>query len=81
MYALQDYIGEDNLNAVLRDYVHDVAFQNPPYTNSMELIDRLRKIVPPEYAYIIPDMFESITLYENRALSATYKFGRTGSSR
>jgi ABC-2 type transport system permease protein len=72
-YALQDYVGEDKLNAVLHDYVHDVAFQNPPYTISTELIDRLRKIVPPELAYIVPDMFESITLYENRALSATYK--------
>jgi ABC-2 type transport system permease protein len=72
-YALQDYVGEDKVNAVLHDYVRDVAFQNPPYTNSAELLDRLRKIVPPELAYIIPDMFETITLYENRALSATYK--------
>jgi len=72
-YALQDYVGEDKLNAVLRDFVQAVAYQNPPYTNSVELIDRIRKIVPPEFAYIIPDMFESITLYENRALSATYK--------
>ncbi len=39
----------------------------------MELIDRLRKIVPPELSYIIDDMFETITLYENRALSATYR--------
>jgi aminopeptidase N len=72
-YALQDYVGEDKLNAVLHEFVQAVAFQNPPYTNSLELIDRIRKIVPPEFAYIIPDMFESITLYENRALSATYK--------
>jgi aminopeptidase N len=72
-YALQDYVGEDKLNAVLHDFVQAVAFQNPPYTNSLELIDRIKKIVPPELAYIIPDMFENITLYENRALSATYK--------
>ncbi len=72
-YALQDYVGEDKLNQVLHEYVQAVAFQNPPYTTSVELIDRIRKIVPPELAYITPDMFESITLYENRALSATYK--------
>ncbi len=72
-YALQDYAGEDNVNRALHDYVQAVAYQDPPYTNSVELIDRLRKIVPPEYAYIIHDMFETITLYENRALSATYK--------
>ena len=71
-YALQDYAGEENVNRALHDYVAAVAFQNPPYTISTDLIDRLRKIVPPQYGYIIPDMFESITLYENRALSATY---------
>ena len=72
-YALQDYAGEENVNRALHDYVQAVAFQNPPYTISTELIDRLRQIVPQQYAYIIPDMFESITLYENRALSATYR--------
>jgi aminopeptidase N len=72
-YALQDYIGEDKVNQVLHDYVKDVAFQNPPYTNAAELVERLRKVVPPEYAYLIHDLFETITLYENRALSATYR--------
>jgi hypothetical protein len=70
-YALQDYIGEDKVNQVLRDYVKDVAFQNPPYTNAAELVERFRKAVPPEYAYIVQDMFETITLYDNRAISAT----------
>jgi len=70
---LQDYAGEENVNRALHDYVQAVAFQNPPYTISTELIDRLRKVVPPQYVYIIPDMFESITLYENRAIAATYR--------
>ncbi len=72
-YALQDYIGEDTVNKVLHDYVQAVAFQNPPYTNAAELVERFRKVVPPQYAYLIHDMFETITLYENRALSATYR--------
>ncbi len=72
-YALQDYVGEENVNHVLRDYVRTVAYQNPPYTSSVELIDRLKRIVPPNFSYIMGDMFESITLYENRALSASYR--------
>jgi hypothetical protein len=72
-YALQDYAGEDNVNRALREYLQSVAYQNPPYTISTELLDRLRKIVPDKYAYIIDDMFESITLYENRAVSATWQ--------
>jgi ABC-2 type transport system permease protein len=72
-YALQDYVGEEKVNQVLHDYVQAVAFQAPPYTNAAELVERFRKIVPPEYAYLIHDMFETIILYENRALSATYR--------
>ncbi len=72
-YALQDYAGEENVNRALHDYVQAVAYQDPPYTNAVELVERLRRIVPPQYAYIVDDMFESITLYENRALSATYR--------
>ncbi len=77
-YALQDYAGEENVNRALHDYVQAVAYQDPPYTNAVELIDRLRKIVPAQYAYIVDDMFESITLYENRALSASYRATQDG---
>jgi len=72
-YALQDYIGEDNVNRALRDYVNAVGFQDPPYTTALELEERLRAVTPPEWRYLIDDMFDSITLYENRAISATYR--------
>jgi hypothetical protein len=72
-YALQDYAGEEKVNQALREYLQAVKYQEPPYTFSTELLDRLRRIVPPEFGYLIRDMFESITLYENRAVSATYR--------
>ena len=50
-YALQDYVGEDNINRALRDYVQAVAYQEPPYTFSPELVSRLRAVVPPPYLY------------------------------
>ncbi len=36
-------------------------------------MERFRKVTPSQYAYLIHDLFESITLYENRALSASYR--------
>ncbi len=72
-YALQDYAGEEIINRALHEYVQAVGYQEPPYTYSPELISRLRAVMPPQYAYVIGDMLESITLYENRALSATAK--------
>ncbi|MEO6882748.1 MAG: M1 family aminopeptidase, partial [Bacteroidia bacterium] len=72
MYALQDYIGEDTLNSALRKYIHKVAFQYPPYTNSLQFLTFLNKAVPDSLKYIVNDMFMKITLYENKTVSATY---------
>src|SRR6185436_15089394 len=73
MYALQDAIGEDAVNRALASYIRKVAYQEPPYTTSRELIAELRAVTPPEHQALIADLFETITLWENRALSATYK--------
>ncbi|MCZ6918358.1 MAG: M1 family aminopeptidase [Gemmatimonadetes bacterium] len=73
MYALRDYIGEETLNAALARYVDDVAFQGPPYTNSREFVSYLREATPDSLQYVIEDMFETITLYDNRATDAVYR--------
>jgi len=72
-YALQDYIGEENLNRALRTYLQSVAYQEPPYTTALELEARLREATPPEYPHLIDDMFDSIVLYENSAVEAKYR--------
>ncbi|HTZ97583.1 MAG TPA: M1 family aminopeptidase [Terriglobales bacterium] len=72
MYALQDYIGEDNVNKGLQELIKEFAFKGPPYPVSLDLIRCLKMYTPPEYQYLYDDMFENITLYDNRAMSATY---------
>ena len=72
MYALQDYIGEENVNRALASYIRKVAYKGPPYTTSRDLLAEFRAVTPPEYQYLIEDLFETITIYENRAISATY---------
>jgi ABC-2 type transport system permease protein len=72
-YALQEYIGEAALNRALRDYIAQVGFQEPPYTISLELYEHLKRATPDKYKYLLADMFEKITLYDNRALTATVR--------
>lgn len=72
MYALKDYIGEDTLNAALRKYVQKVAFQEPPYTTSLEFVSCLKAATPDSLKYIINDMFETITLFENKTTKCSY---------
>jgi len=71
MYALADYIGEENVNRAIRTYRDRWAFKGPPYSNTVDLITEIRAVTPPQLQYVIDDLFDSITLYDNRAQSAT----------
>jgi len=71
MYALADYIGEDKVNQALSSYIKEVKYQEPPYTTSLDLVRHLRQVTPDSLQYLITDMFERITLYENKVDSVT----------
>jgi ABC-2 type transport system permease protein len=70
MYAVQDYVGEDKVNHALAAFVKKFAFQGPPYPVSTELIEFLKQVTPAEYQYLYDDLWENITLYDNRTKSA-----------
>ena len=80
MYALRDYLGEDVLNAAIRRFRDDVAFTGPPYTTSAHFLDYIRDAVPEDRAGIIEDLFETITLWDNRAVEATVEAAPGGQS-
>jgi hypothetical protein len=73
MYALQVYIGEDAVNAAIKEYRDKVAYQRPPFTNSVEFVGYLRRHTPDSLQYLVTDLFERITLYENKVDSASYR--------
>jgi aminopeptidase N len=73
MYALADYLGEENLNRAIRAYRDEWAFKGPPYSSTTHLLARIRAVTPPDLQYMIDDFFDSITLYDNLAQSATAK--------
>ena len=71
MYALQDAIGEEAVNRALASLVKKWGFKGPPYPLSTDLVAEFRAVTPPEHQGLVTDLFEMITLYENRAISAT----------
>lgn len=73
MYALRDYLGEEVLNQALSNYLMQMRYQEPPYTNAREFVAAIREVTPPDLEYLIEDLFETITLYENRAVAATWR--------
>lgn len=73
MYALQDYITEDSVNMALRRFNKDWAFKETTYPTTKDLIGYFDAVTPDSLKYIIKDMFQTITLFENKTTAASYK--------
>lgn len=73
MNTLENFIGEDSINSALASYIKHVAYQEPPYTTSAELIDHFKQVTPDSLLYLYTDLFEKITFYSNRTDRAEYK--------
>ncbi len=72
MYAMRDYLGEDVLNATIRAYLERYKYQEPPYTTAIDFVNYIRAATPDSLKYIIRDMFETITIYENYVKDLSY---------
>ncbi len=72
MYALKEALGEATLNRALAKFVSTHAFGGPPFPTADDLLAELRALGPAGTARVLEDLFETITLFDNRALEATY---------
>nr|WP_236726949.1 M1 family aminopeptidase [Xanthomonas cannabis] len=69
-YRLREELGEQALNRALQRFLQAKAFQQPPYTTSAELLQAIRAEARPDQQAMITDLFERITFYDNRVVSA-----------
>jgi ABC-2 type transport system permease protein len=72
MYALQDLIGEDRVNHALRGIVEEYGHRDDVFPTSLDVVNAFKDITPDSLQYFITDLFETITLWENKAKSASY---------
>jgi ABC-2 type transport system permease protein len=73
LYAMQDAIGEDQLSKALSKFVGDWRFKGPPYPTSRDLLADIRAVTPADKQYLVHELFETITLFDNRATAASYR--------
>lgn len=73
MYAFQDYIGEDSVNIALQRIIKDWAYREDRYITTDVYLKYFREVTPDSLQYIIEDLFETITLFENRTKEVTYQ--------
>ena len=70
LYGLRDLIGEDSMNAALRDFKNAYAFKSqPPFAGTNDLYRYLQKHVPDSLQYFLTDTWQKITLYDNKMTS------------
>jgi ABC-2 type transport system permease protein len=69
-YRLREEMGEEALNRALKRFLEDKGFQQPPYTNSKELLEYIRAEAPAETQLLITDLFQKIAFYDNRVVDA-----------
>ena len=70
-YALRDYIGEEAMNTALRAFLAKWSLKGPPYPTARDLLAEFQKVTPDSLKYVLTDLFEEMTFYENKADSAT----------
>jgi len=75
LYALQDYITEDSVNIALKRFLQDwnsfdTSKKQYRYATSADLLTYFSKVTPDSLQYLIADLFETVTLYDNKTLAA-----------
>jgi ABC-2 type transport system permease protein len=74
MYLLQDRLGEDRVNAMLRQLIARYRFNPAPYARSSDLVDGFLSLArTPEDRQLVVDQFYRITLYDLKASQATVR--------
>ena len=66
LYALKDYIGEDEMNSALSTFLEQYAFKGPPYPTTRDLIADIRAVAPPQFQEVITDLLQRIVLFDLR---------------
>ncbi len=70
-FALRELIGEAALHRAIRAFLDEGRFTGPPYATTFDLMRHLTAATPDSLRYALTDYFDTITLWDVRADSAT----------
>ncbi|MCE7993484.1 MAG: hypothetical protein HEP71_15965 [Roseivirga sp.] len=68
--ALMHYLGEEELNAILRSFLEKYKYQEAPYPTSLNFVSHMKEATPDSLRYLIEDMFEKVVIYDNELTEA-----------
>jgi aminopeptidase N len=70
MWTLREYLGQARVDSALRGLLARHAFRGPPYPTSHDLLRELRAVTPDSAAWLLADLFETITIWDLRTNAA-----------
>ena len=70
-YTLSEYIGEATLNSGIKNFYDKFRLKAAPFGTAVDLVNEIRQITPDSLQYLITDLFEAVTFYDNRMLDFT----------
>jgi len=65
-YTLSEYIGEKRLNQGIKNFYDKFRLKSAPFGTAVNLVEEIRKVTPDSLQYLIRDLFEHVTFYDNR---------------
>ena len=71
MYALREYIGQEQVDLAWRRLIAQHASNQPPFATSLELLRELRLVTPAPLRPLLTDLLERNTFWELKASEAT----------
>ncbi|MEM9544324.1 MAG: M1 family aminopeptidase [Bacteroidota bacterium] len=73
LYALSEYLGEDVLNTALAKFERRFRNAEPPFATSFDFVQSIKEVTQDSLQYLVHDMFETITLYDNSINEIKFK--------
>ncbi len=73
MYYLKEMVGEHKINSALQNLIATYSYKQPPYPTANAALREFRKVTPDSLQYLVTDLFEKITLFNNRVTKATVR--------
>lgn len=71
MYALRNYVGEEQVNTALRRFASKYGMQGSPYPTSLDLYQELKIVTSDSLQYLLNDFFKEITFWDLQTLEAS----------
>ncbi|MEM7372978.1 MAG: hypothetical protein AAF587_30430 [Bacteroidota bacterium] len=66
IYAMSEFLGETVYNQALAQFEESFRHTEPPFASALDFIAYMKSATPDSLQYLIHDLFETITLYDNR---------------